>query len=572
MYELIKKTLNSITEAIIIVDKNSKIVYINQSACDILGLSAENVIGREVFGTIPNTRLHIVLETGKPEYNRIQKLHDNVIITSRIPIYNDEGEIIGAAAVFRDITTVQKLAEEVTNLREIEAMLSAIIDSTNDAISVADSEGKVVLVNRAYTKITGLSPKEVIGKPATIDIAEGESVHIKIAKDKRPMYGVRMKVGPMKKEVLVNASPIFVNGEFKGSVGVIHDVSEMIRLVEELEDAKRMIRRIQAKYTFQDIVGKSSKMIVAIEQAKKVAKTPVTVLLRGESGTGKELFAHAIHSESNRSNGPFVSVNCAALPETILESELFGYEEGAFTGAKKGGKTGLIEEANNGTLFLDEIGKMSLKVQSKLLRFLQDREIYRIGGVNPIKLDVRIIAATNMNLEKMVEKNEFLLDLYYRLNVVPIFIPPLRERLEDLEELVHIIIRKLNQEFGRIVEGIDKDALNLLESYNWPGNVRELENVLGRAMINMGYEERIIKKHHIPPLSFENVANNAIRNFDIKSFKLKDVVESAERFAIERALEETNGNREHAAKKLGISVRNLYYKLKKYNIDGPNKF
>ncbi|HEW91566.1 MAG TPA: sigma-54-dependent transcriptional regulator [Thermotogaceae bacterium] len=562
--ELIKKTLNSITEAIIIVDKDSKIVYINQSACNILGLSSDNVIGREVNGTIPNTRLHIVLETGKPEYNRIQKLHDNVIITSRIPIRNEIGEVIGAAAVFRDITTVQKLAEEVTNLREIEAMLSAIIDSTNDAISVADSEGKVVLVNRAYTRLTGLSPKEVIGKLATIDIAEGESVHIKIAKDKRPIYGVRMKVGPLKKEVLVNASPIFVNGEFKGSVGVIHDVSEMIKLVEELEDAKRIIRKIKAKYTFQDIVGKSPKMIVAIDQAKKVAKTPATVLLRGESGTGKELFAHAIHNESDRANAPFISVNCAALPETILESELFGYEEGAFTGAKKGGKIGLIEEANNGTLFLDEIGKMSLKVQSKLLRFLQDREIYRIGGVNPIKLDVRIIAATNMNLEKMVEKGDFLLDLYYRLNVVPIFIPPLRERLEDLEELVHVIIRKLNQEFGRIVEGIDEGALELLRKYHWPGNVRELENVLGRAMINIEYDEKRIMKHHIPPLTFEQVDKLIVQDLDLSSLRLKDVIENAEKAAIKAALKEANGNRERAARSLGISVRNLYYKLKKY--------
>jgi PAS domain S-box-containing protein len=564
--ELIKKTLNSITEAIIIIDKESRIVYINQSACEILGLSSEEVLGKEVYGTIPNTRLHIVLKTGVPEYNKIQKLHDNVIITSRIPLRNEKDEIIGAAAVFRDITTVQKLAEEITNLREIEAMLSAIIDSTNDAISVADAEGKVVLVNKAYTRLTGLSAKEVIGKPATIDIAEGESVHIKIAKERRPMYGVRMKVGPMKKEVLVNASPIFVKGEFKGSVGVIHDVSEMIRLVEELEDARRMIRRIQAKYTFQDIVGKSPKMVIAIEQAKKVARTPATVLLRGESGTGKELFAHAIHSESNRANSPFISVNCAALPESILESELFGYEEGAFTGAKKGGKIGLIEEANNGTLFLDEIGKMSLKVQSKLLRFLQDREIYRIGGVNPIKLDVRIIAATNMNLEKMVESGEFLLDLYYRLNVVPIFIPPLRERLEDLEELVNVIIRKLNQEFGRIVESIDEDALELLRKYHWPGNVRELENVLGRAIINMDYDEKKIMRHHIPPLAFEKNIDKAIQKLKLDSLNLKDVIESAEKAAIEAALEKTNGNRERAAKILGISIRNLYYKLNKYNI------
>ncbi|RKX54678.1 MAG: sigma-54-dependent Fis family transcriptional regulator [Thermotoga sp.] len=454
--------------------------------------------------------------------------------------------------------------KEVDVLSKTDALLSAIIDSTNDAISVADTEGKIVLVNKAYTRLTGFSPSEVIGKYATVDIAEGDSVHMKVAKERKPIYGVKMKVGPMKREVLVNCTPLFVNGIFRGSVAVIHDISEMIRLASELEETRRLVRRIQAKYTFDDIVAKSRKMRIALEQAKRVAKTPATVLLRGESGTGKELFAHAIHNSSDRSNGPFVSVNCAALPESILESELFGYEEGAFTGARRGGKRGLIEEANGGTLFLDEVGKMGLGIQSKFLRFIQDREIYRIGGTKPIKIDVRIIAATNMDLEKMMENGEFLPDLYYRLNVVPIFLPPLRERKEDFDDLVRLIIKKLNQEFGRIVEDIEPDAMRILKTYKWPGNVRELENTIGRAMINMDHDEKMIKKHHLPLMNI-NEAGVFMGEMP-KESRLKDVIMEVERRMIEEVLKDVGGHRERAAKRLGISLRNLYYKIRKYGI------
>jgi len=332
-----------------------------------------------------------------------------VIITSRLPIKDERGEIIGAVAVFRDITSIRKLAEEITNLKEVEAQLKAIIDSTNDAISVADENGIVRIVNRAYTKITGYAAEEVIGKPATVDIAEGESIHMLIAKMRQPIYNARLKVGPARKEVIVNATPLFVHGKFKGSVAVVHDVSEIMQLNNELEEIKRLIRHMKAQYTFDDIIGDSRIMQIAKEQAKRVAQTPATVLLRGESGTGKELFAHAIHNVSPRKNKPFVSVNCAAIPESILESELFGYEEGAFTGAVRGGKKGLVEEADGGTLFLDEVGKLPISLQPKLLRFIESKEFVPVGGRNVKKVDVRIIAATNTDLEKWSKAESFYL-------------------------------------------------------------------------------------------------------------------------------------------------------------------
>lgn len=313
--------------------------------------------------------------------------------------------------------------------------------------------------------MTGLSEKEVIGKPANTDISEGESMHLKVLETRRPVRGVRMKVGPNEKEVIVNVAPVIVDGILKGSVGVIHDVSEIKMLTAELNRARQIIRTLEAKYTFDDIIGKSEQMLVALEQAKLGAKTPATILLRGESGTGKELFAHAIHNESDRKYNKFIRVNCAALSENLLESELFGYEDGAFSGAKRGGKKGLFEEANNGSIFLDEIGELTQNMQAKLLRVLQEKEIVRVGGTKAIPVNVRVIAATNVNIEKAMADGTFREDLYYRINRYPISIPPLRQRLEDIEALSVRLIQKINRDYGRNVKGLSQQALRALSAY-----------------------------------------------------------------------------------------------------------
>jgi transcriptional regulator with PAS, ATPase and Fis domain len=338
-------------------------------------------------------------------------------------------------------------------------------------------------------------------------------------------------------------------------------------LTDELAKAKTLIRHLHARYTWGDIIGISPAMVSAKDQARRAAETPATVLLRGESGTGKELFAHAIHNASTRQKGQFVRVNCAALSENLLESELFGYVEGAFTGALKGGKKGLFEEANNGTIFLDEIGEISLSLQRKLLRVLQEREIVRVGSTMPIPVDVRVITATNINLEQKVKDGTFKGDLYYRLNVLPIAIPPLRTREEDIPRLVEHIIFRLNQEFGRQVMGMAPEAVAELVKYPWPGNVRELENVLGRAMINMRPQERVIDTQHLPLLECEKI-NEAFLALEQTAVvrPLADVVADAERAAINRALAESGGNREKAAKLLDVALRNFYYKIKKYGI------
>jgi PAS domain S-box-containing protein len=560
---------NSTSDGMVGINRDGKILLFNKSAERIIGVRQEEAIGRYILDIIPASGLPRVLETRRKEMNQELVLDNGVkIITTRIPIVGENDELIGAFSVFKDITEVVNLAEELTNLKEIQTMLEAIIHSSDDAISVVDEHGRGILINPAYTRITGLTQEQVIGKPATADISEGESMHMKVLQTRRPVRGVKMRVGPKKKEVVVNVAPIIVNGKLKGSVGVIHDMSEIQALTKELDRAKRIIRNLEAKYSFDDIIGEAEEMKLAIEQAKLGAKTPATVLLRGESGTGKELFAHAIHNASDRKYNKFVRVNCAAISETLLESELFGYEEGAFSGAKRGGKRGLFEEANNGSIFLDEIGELSSNTQAKLLRVLQENEIVRVGGTKPIPINVRIIAATNVNLEKGIANGTFREDLYYRLNRMPIQIPPLRKRKEDIPLLCERLIQKINQDYGRNVEGVSQAAMEILMAYDWPGNVRELENILGRAIIFMNYHETWIEPKHLPVLvpkrDQERFESTPMTSDESKN--LNDLLQEYEKKIIQQVLEQNKGNKTATAKQLGISVRNLYYKLEKFGI------
>jgi transcriptional regulator with PAS, ATPase and Fis domain len=358
---------------------------------------------------------------------------------------------------------------------------------------------------------------------------------------------------------MVSAAPLIVDGRLRGSVAVVHEIQEGRYLPDQR----------QSRYTFEDIVARGAAMKAAVENARRAAVTPATVLLTGESGTGKELFAHAIHSGSQRKARRFVRVNCAAIPETLLESELFGYEPGAFSGALKNGKKGLFEEADGGTLFLDEIGEIMPSIQVKLLRVLQEREIIRVGGVRALELDVRIIAATNQNLEKAVEKGDFRNDLYYRINVFPISIPPLRQRTGDLPQLIRHLLTRLNREYGRSVQSIEEEAAAVLAAHDWPGNVRELENVLGRTLINMRFNEYTILTTHLPLLSAAATRKKpASPETTMTCRTLAQTVEEAERSAITAMLAERGGNRTETASSLNISLRTLYYKLEKYGITG----
>lgn len=556
---------NSIEEGMIGIDHKSRINFINKSAARMIDVDAASAIGRPISELIPLSELPRIYETGRTELNRELALTNGMkIVTSRFPMIGESGEAIGAFAVFKDISEVVSLAEQITDLNEVQTMLQAIIQSSDDAISVVDERGNGILVNPAYTRITGLQVEDVIGKPASADITEGESMHLKVLQTRKPYRGVNLKVGPANREVIVNVAPIIVDNKLKGSVGVIHDTTEIRSLMKELDRARSIIRTLESKYTFDDIIGLSPEMQLSLQQAKLAAQTLVTVLLRGESGTGKELFAHAIHSASERKFNKFVRVNCAALSEELLDSELFGYEEGAVPG-KSGEKRGLFEEANNGSIFLDEIGELSPMVQSKLLRVLQEHETLRIGGTKPIPVNVRVIASTNANMEKALLDGTFREDLYYRLNRMPILIPPLRSRKQDIPRIVDRLLLKLNQEYGRNVETVTDKALQLLRVYDWPGNVRELENIISRSMIFMQINDKVLTEEHIP--------RNMLRAAEAKnevtieaSVPLQEQLDAVERGILHHALTQFKGNKSKTAKQLEISLRTLYYKLEKYGL------
>jgi DNA-binding NtrC family response regulator len=335
------------------------------------------------------------------------------------------------------------------------------------------------------------------------------------------------------------------------------------RLKDKVQHMKAELVSVRTS-SFDDIYGASRQMTVAKDLAERAARSGSTVLLLGESGVGKEVFARAIHAASSRQGGPFVSVNCAAIPDSLMESELFGYTDGAFTGATKGGKPGKFELASGGTIFLDEIGDMSLQLQAKLLRVLQTHKVERVGGTREIDVDVRVMAATNKDLEAMVGQGTFRLDLYYRLNVVTIRIPPLRERIEDIPLIISRSLAKLSARCPTRVTSVSPEALRILLDYSWPGNVRELENVLERAL-NLADGE-VIDVEHLPGHVVSASRRPGRLSMRLAGEALDDVISRAEQEAIVEALRATDNNRSLAAKKLGISRSAFYEKLRKYNM------
>ncbi|RMF84737.1 MAG: sigma-54-dependent Fis family transcriptional regulator [Nitrospinota bacterium] len=346
----------------------------------------------------------------------------------------------------------------------------------------------------------------------------------------------------------------------------LDELSHLITKIEERQQLLTEVRTLRAQLTerfrFDQIIGESGKMQEVLSLVARIAPSNATVLIRGESGTGKELIAKAIHYNSPRKEGPFVKVNIAALPENLLESELFGHEKGAFTGAVER-RIGRFEAANHGTLFLDEIGDLPLPLQVKLLRVLQEREFERVGSNRPIKVDIRIIAATNQDLEEAIREKRFREDLYYRLNVVPIVLPPLRERREDIPPLVDFLLRKCAEQTGKGVKGISREAMDLLIRYDYPGNVRELENIIERAVLLARHDVILVEDL---PLHLRTSEPEIERRPRSEKMTLPQVLEALERQMILRALEQHDYVQTRAAEELGISERVLRYKLKKHGL------
>ncbi|MBP1947188.1 sigma-54 interaction domain-containing protein [Virgibacillus litoralis] len=445
-----------------------------------------------------------------------------------------------------------------------EEIFETVFENAYHCFVVVDGEGLITYMNNTYCDFLETNKQEAIGKHVT-EVIENSRMHIVAKSGVEEIADLQYIRG---NHMIANRIPVRSEGKVVGAVGTVlfRDTKEWKKMNSHIKDLLLELEHYRSQlnnqhgttYSLHDIVGSSPQMNELKNKIKKVSPGDVSVLLRGESGTGKELFAHSIHHLSERSGKPFIKVNCAAIPEHLLESELFGYKEGAFTGAKKGGKLGKFQLANGGTVFLDEIGDMPLSAQVKILRVLQEGEVEALGANDTQKIDVRIIAATNQSLEKLIEEQRFRDDLFYRINVVQVRIPPLRERTEDLRVLSKYILTKVTERSGKRVIDFDQPVLECFMTYQWPGNIRELENVIESAVHLTNTE--IIKVEDLP----DHIQPNS--NFLQQNGTLKEILNNTEKQTIERSLKKANGDKLKAAKLLGIGKSKLYDKIKKYGI------
>lgn len=550
--EQLETILKHSNMGVLMTDEHSRIIYANEALTKICGRPADSIQSMYLHDMFP----------GMPAENNVHHHDEKYKTIMHISSYETINHKPGKIVLFQDISEIEKMAEELQTVKKLKLTIETALEHAYDGILMTDEQNVITMVSPPLLELFDLEKKEVLHQSVDNvlpqlklgNVFKSEAAEVS---DFHELNGIKY---------IVHRIPVKKDGRVIGAIGKVmfrqlNEVSELFKRLQKAENKasfyhQQLQKSEAARFTWEHIFTEDPYMEKLKKSAAKAAKGRSTVLVRGESGTGKELFAHAIHNSSARSDGKFVVVNCAAIPEDLLESEFFGYEEGAFTGARQRGKIGKFDLANGGTLFLDEIGDMSLALQAKLLRVLQEREFYRVGGNARIKVDVRIIAATNRNLEEMVKTGEFREDLYYRLNVISLNIPPLRERVHDVEYLTVSLMKELNSMLGTSITGISAQAKTALFQYDWPGNVRELRNVLERAMTFA--EHGKIQVEDLPDYLLSQMAKPVLQKVSL--------AEDAELGAIKKALTQANGNKAQAARLLGISRSGLYEKIKKYQL------
>ncbi|MEN6463003.1 MAG: sigma 54-interacting transcriptional regulator [Syntrophomonas sp.] len=556
--------------ASVVVDEHGIIRFTSKPYLEWLHKNSDEVTEKHILEVTPNSELPEVLHNGKTGAVDLWSINDRESIVTRYPLIINE-KIIGAVGqIFLDKAGAKIFMKKLQTMEKEYAKVSELlVQSPNMVYVIVDKEGIITFMNQTYLDLLEMEKEDVVGKHV-MEITP----HSKLPEILRTGEIHEVDTWTInKRDTIITRTPIIKDGEIKGAVGrsIFLNMSAAKTLVNKLQEAEKElniykgeVRQIyKAHWQFKDLIGQNGEFLMIKSMAQQLSHTRSTILITGESGTGKELFAQAIHNDSN-GNGPFVRINCATLPENLLESELFGYEEGAFTGAKKEGKPGKFELARGGTIFLDEIGDMPLNMQTKLLTVLQERTIERVGGTRPIPIKVRVIAATNRELEKMVSNREFREDLYYRLNVVRLNILPLRKRLEDLPLLVEDLMARINRRMEPWICSMSDQAMKLLCNYSWPGNVRELENLLERAMnLAMLKRDTKLNREHFPSLfEGDSEEQHSLALID----NLGEVIEKVEKETIIRVLDKTGHNKTRAANMLGLNRSVLYRKMKKYNI------
>lgn len=489
----------------------------------------------------------------------ISKEEINLCSQESIGIVKDSGEIIG------EINTEQ-LKFIKSNYDKWNT--SMILNNIEEAVIALDKTGRIFYANKMYSVILGVPRAKVLGK--FIQEIEADASIINVLKTGKPLFRNNQRIKSVDKYVSVKIYPFYEEGEISGAYSIFNDITEIQNLnrevtrINNVADEYSRQNRAHQELRKLNVIGEDRHYLDLISKAMVAAPTDVSVLIRGENGVGKEIFAKLIHKNSLRKDKPLISVNCAAIPENLIESELFGYEEGAFTGASKKGKVGKFKLADGGTLFLDEIGDMPLILQSKLLRVLQEGEIEPIGGKKSIKVDVRIIAATNQPLEKMIEKRQFRQDLYYRLNAITFFVPALHDRGNDVILLANFFLNKFNEEYAKDLV-LSREVYELFLDYQWPGNVRELINCLKFSVILCSRNR--ITMEDLPPniRNYKQIDNPNMHgktsSQEISEMNLKERLKQYEKQIILDTLKICDGNKQKTTERLGISKRTLYRKL-----------
>ncbi|KUO51705.1 MAG: hypothetical protein APF76_15075 [Desulfitibacter sp. BRH_c19] len=572
--------LNVIYSGVLIIDLKGTIVYCNPAAHRIINKTFSDIIGKNIEEINNSSLLYTAIKEDNSYENTLIQFEGKSILTSGTTIKKN-GQKIGGVSIFHDVKDFEDVfVNEFKVIQDINRELNAIIESSYDGIWISDGKGVTLRVNKSYEDFAGIKAEEVVGHSLYDLVGEGyvtDSAALRVIENKAPVTLIHeIRTG---KKAMVTAKPIWdENGEIWRIITNVRDISLINNMREEIERLRQKsirdemeLKQLRKENLHIEIIGSSIGILKVVDFCKKVADVDSTVLLLGESGVGKDVFARLIHKCSPRKEEPFVKINCGAIPDNLIESELFGYEKGSFTGANISGKLGMFEMADGGTLFLDEVGELPLRLQVKLLQAIQECKFYKVGGTQPIKVNVRILAATNRDLISMIREGTFRKDLYYRLNVVSSEIPPLRERREDIPLLVKYFLNNYNNVF-KIKKIIDADAMKCLIDYDWPGNIRELENIIEGLVVLT--RDQIIKNYDLP----KHIQKKALDNSDSNNYSdeltqitisknstLNDAIEVIERKILSEALIE-HGSTRQVAKLLNVDQSTIVRKAQKYNI------
>jgi PAS domain S-box-containing protein len=564
--------VESAHNGIVLVDRSGKILVFNRAALGMVNIRGQEVLGRNIRDVFPEVwaDMQQIIETGVSQLARQVTINGKDIIANRTPIWR-AGEVSGVLSIFQDISEYEKVLAELASYKQLNEELDVIIDSSYDGLWICDHDGRVLRVNHASEKMSGVKEKDVLGRRMEELVAEGlfdKSATLEVLKNQSAVTLIqRLQDG---RHILVTGNPVMDHrGRIRLVVVNARDISELNRLHAELEEGRALKERYHSELNHlhrsqkisTKIVIRSPSMQRVFDTAMRIARVNSSVLITGESGVGKGLIALLIHEASLQAGGPLIHINCGTIPENLIEAELFGYEKGAFTGAQQQGKAGFFEMAEGGTLFLDEIGELPAALQVKLLHFLETNEVVRIGSTRSRKINARILAATNRNLERMVSEGGFRKDLYFRLKVVPLAIPPLRQRVEDIPPLIHFFLEKFNRKCG-VQKNMSSAAVDCLRHYPYPGNIRELANLVEQLVV-LTPGDRI--DFDDLPAAVRQGGQEPCRLIATNPDNLKQMVQDVETQVIVSALKAC-GTLRRAAKQLGIDHSTLSRKIKRYGI------